>query len=345
MDRQPHDQHIHVVAIGGGGGATHVLHAVAPFAASRTAVIAVTDTGRSTGLARQIGNMPAPGDLRATIAAFASDQLMAEALNHRFDGAGIPALEGMAFGNLLIAALTRVTGDFAAAVDYTARLAATTVRVLPVSVANATLCAELADGTKVEGELKVRAPGKPPIARLFLREPAAAYPPALDAIRNADLVTLGPGSLWTSVLACMQFAGVAEALADCRGTVAYICNSTTQPGQTDGYRCIDHVQQVVAALGPGVLDVALINVSDPDPAALRSYAEEGLHLLRPDDTEIAAVRALGVTPLVRELTREVEPRRALWNKQDTIRYDIEALRTALLEIVTMKGDCHGRSAS
>lgn len=341
MDRQPHDRHVHVVAIGGGGGATHVLQAVAPFAASRTAVIAVTDTGRSTGLARQIGAMPAPGDLRATIAAFADDRLMAETLNHRFDGAAVPALEGMAFGNLLIAALTRVTGDFATAVDYTARLAAATVQVLPVSVANATLCAELADGTHVEGEFAVRAPGKPPIARLFLREPAAAYPPALDAIRNADLVTLGPGSLWTSTLACVQFAGVVEALADCRGTVAYVCNSTTQPGQTDGYRCLDHVQQVVEALGPGVLDAALINAADPDPAALRAYEDEGLHLLRPDDDEIAAIRALGVTPLVRELTREIGPRRALWNKQDTIRYETDALRAALDEIVTLKGDING----
>lgn len=341
MDRQPHDRHVHVVAIGGGGGATHVLQAVAPFAASRTAVIAVTDTGRSTGLARQIGAMPAPGDLRATIAAFADDRLMAETLNHRFDGAAVPALEGMAFGNLLIAALTRVTGDFATAVDYTARLAAATVQVLPVSVANATLCAELADGTHVEGEFAVRAPGKPPITRLFLREPAAAYPPALDAIRNADLVTLGPGSLWTSTLACVQFAGMVEALADCRGTVAYVCNSTTQPGQTDGYRCLDHVQQVVEALGPGVLDAALINAADPDPAALRAYEDEGLHLLRPDDDEIAAIRALGVTPLVRELTREIGPRRALWNKQDTIRYETDALRAALDEIVTLKGDING----
>ncbi|MGB9754462.1 gluconeogenesis factor YvcK family protein [Roseiflexus castenholzii] len=341
MDRQAHDRHIHVVAIGGGGGATHVLHAVAPFAASRTAVIAVTDTGRSTGLARKIGTMPAPGDLRATIAAFADDQVLAETLNHRFDGAAVPALEGMAFGNLLIAALTRVTGDFAAAIEHTARLAAATVQVLPVSVANATLCAELADGTHVEGEFAVRAPGKPPIARLYLREPAAAYPPALDTIRHADLVTLGPGSLWTSVLACVQFAGIAEALADCRGTVAYICNSTTQPGQTDGYRCIDHVQRIVEALGHGTLDVALINRSDPDPAAIRSYAEEELHLLRPDDDEIVAIQALGVTPLVRELTEAAGPRRALWNKQDTIQYDAEALRAALYEIVIMKGNHHG----
>ena len=341
MDPCSFDIQIDVVAIGGGGGATHVLRAVAPFAASRTAIIAVTDTGRSTGLARQIGAMPAPGDLRATIAAFASDQVMAETLNHRFDGAGVPALAGMAFGNLLIAALTRVTGDFAVAVEHTARLAGASVHVLPVSVANTTLCAELIDGTYVTGEFEVRAPGKSPLARLFLHEPANAYPPALDAIRSADLVVIGPGSLWTSVLACLQFGGVVEALAHCRGTVAYVCNSTTQPGQTDGYRCIDHVQRIVTTLGPGVLDVALINRSNPDADALRLYEEEGLYLLRPDDDEIAAVRALGVMPLVRELTGYVEPRRALWNKQDTIRYDTGALGVALHEVVMMKGKTNG----
>lgn len=334
MGDQPVGRGIHIVAIGGGGGATQVLQAAAPLAAVRTAVIAVTDTGRSTGLARHIGSMPAPGDLRATIAAFAGDRFVAEVLNHRFDGAGIPALAGMAFGNLLIAALTRVTGNFATAIEHTARLAASSVRVLPVSTANATLCAELADGALVEGEFEVRAPGKPSIVRLFLREPADAYPPALDAIRSADLVVLGPGSLWTSVLACVQFTGVAEALADSCGTVVYVCNTTTQPGQTDGYRCIDHVQRVVEVLSPGTIDVALINRSDPDPAALRQYAEEGVHLLHPNDDEIAAIRALGVIPLVRALTEPAGQRRVLWNKQDTIRHDTGALEAALREVLT-----------
>jgi len=324
---------LHVVAIGGGGGATQVLRAVEPYAASRVAVIAVTDTGRSTGLARQIGDIPAPGDLRATIAAFARDELMASLLNHRFDGAGVPALAGMAFGNLLLAALARVTGDFAAAVEHAARLAGASVRVLPVSVANTTLCAELADGTIVEGELAVRGREKAPLARLFLRQPADAYPPALAAIREADLVVLGPGSLWTTVLACLQFAGLVEALAASRGVVVYVCNTTTQPGQTDGYRALDHVQRVVAALGPGVLDGVAINRSAPDPDALRQYAAEGLYLLQPGDDEIAAIAALGVRLLVRPLTEPVGEKRALWNKQDTVRHDTGALGAALRDMV------------
>src|SRR5215813_14033772 len=103
---------LHVVAIGGGGGATQVMKAAEPFADRLTAIIAVTDTGRSTGLARAIGGIPAPGDLRATIAACATDPLLADLLQHRFSGAGVPQLEGMAFGNLLLATLAQIMGDF-----------------------------------------------------------------------------------------------------------------------------------------------------------------------------------------------------------------------------------------
>ncbi|HWQ12097.1 MAG TPA: gluconeogenesis factor YvcK family protein [Roseiflexaceae bacterium] len=322
-------ENIHIVAIGGGGGASQVLRAARSFAARLTAVIAVTDTGRSTGLARAIGRIPAPGDLRATIAAFAGDPLLARLLEHRFDGAGVPQLEGMAFGNLLIAALARLTGDFGAAVEQAARMAGCEAEVLPVSTADAHICAELADGTRVEGELQVRGLGKPPIARLALCAPAAAYPPALEAIRSADLVAIGPGSLFTTVLACLAFDGVAEALRAARGTVVYVCNTTTQPGQTDGYRAADHVRRVVEALGVGTLDVALINRSAPDEAALAAYAAQGLHLLRPDDAELVEIAGLGVRVVARPLTEQAPGGRALWNKQDTIRHDVRALGEAL----------------
>ena len=146
----------HIVAIGGGGGATQVLKAAEHLAERLTAIVAVTDTGRSTGLARAIGGIPAPGDLRATIAAFATDPLIADLLQYRFSGAGIAQLEGMAFGNLLIAALAQVLGDFDVAVKQVAQMAGCSAQVLPVATANNDICAELADGTVVEGELHVR---------------------------------------------------------------------------------------------------------------------------------------------------------------------------------------------
>jgi uncharacterized cofD-like protein len=186
----------------------------------------------------------------------------------------------------------------------------------------------------VEGELQVRGLNKPPIARLFLRDAAPAHPPALDALRSADLVILGPGSLFTTVLANLLFGGVAEALHAARGQVVYICNTTTQSGQTDGFTGLDHVQRVVTALGPGVLDAALINRSQPDETTIAGYAAEGLHLLRPDDAEITAIAALGARPIVRDLTERAGEKRALWNKQDTIRHDTAALQVALRELVT-----------
>jgi uncharacterized cofD-like protein len=320
---------IHIAAIGGGGGATQILKAAQSFADKLTAIIAVTDTGRSTGLARQIGRIPAPGDLRATIAAFATDPLIADLLQHRFDGAGVSQLEGMAFGNLLLAALAQVTGDFATAVEQTARLAGCAADVLPIATADAQLCAELEDGRIVEGELAVRGLNKSPIVRLFLRDATPAYPPALDAIRSADIVVIGPGSLFTTILVNLLFEGVAEALHAARGQVIYICNTTTQSGQTDGFTALDHVRRVVAAVGAGTLDAALLNRSQPDEATIARYAAEGLHLLRPDDSEIAAIRALGVRPVVRDLTERSGERRALWNKQDTIRHDPTALQAAL----------------
>lgn len=324
----------HVVAIGGGGGATQVLKAAEGFAGQRTAIIAVTDTGRSTGLARAIGEIPAPGDIRATIAAFAENKPVAELLQHRFSGAGVPALEGMAFGNLMLAALAQTTGDFGEAVRAVAKMAQSSATVLPASTADAQLCAELADGAHVQGELAVRGLGKAPIERLYLREPAAAEPAALEAIREADLVVIGPGSLFTTVLATLLFEGMAEALRDTRGTVVYVANTTTQPGQTEAFRAADHVRRLVEALHPGTLDAALINQSRPDAEALRAYEAEGLFLLQPDDAELAEIAALGVRPVARALTEPVGQKRAIWNKQDTVRHDVAALGQALHELWT-----------
>jgi uncharacterized cofD-like protein len=328
---------MHVVAIGGGAGATQVLKAAQADVDQLTAVIAVTDTGRSSGLARMIGGIPAPGDLRATITAFATDPLLAALLQHRLSGAGVPQLEGMAFGNLLIAALAQVLGDFAAAVEQVARLAGCAAQVLPISTVDTQLCAELSDGMVVEGELAVRGLGKPPIRRLFLRDDAPAHEPALDAIRAADLVVLGPGSLFTTLLANLLFRGVDAALRETRGQVVYICNTTTQPGQTDGYTALDHVRRVVEAVGAGVLDTVLINRSWLDQAALARYAADGVFLLQPSDDEIAAIAALGVRPSVGELTERPGEQRALWNKQDTVRHDPAALWAALRDLLPDRG--------
>ena len=323
-----------IVAIGGGGGATQILKAAEALSDRLTAVIAVTDTGRSTGVARAIGGIPAPGDLRATIAAFATNRPLADLLQHRFDGRGLAQLEGMAFGNLMLAAMAQSSGDFAGAVEQLATLCACTARVLPVTAANTQLCAELADGTCVEGELLVRGRDKPPIKRLFLSISAPAYPPVLTAIQNADLVLLGPGSLFTTVLAALLTEGLAEALATSRARVAYFCNTTTQPGQTDGLRAYEHVRRVTQLLGTGTLDTAVINHSQYDKQAMQPYEDEGLFLLQPDAQEIMSIESLGVHTMVRELAEPIGAKRALWNKQDTVRHSLTALQSVLRELLS-----------
>lgn len=326
---------LHLVAMGGGTGTSRILLGVRPYFARLTAIVAVTDTGRSTGIARTLANIPAPGDLRSTLAAMAHEPeaLMPRLLQHRFRSNDYPALNGMAFGNLLLAALSDMTGDFAGAVEQVGELVQSMAQVLPASTSNTHLCAELTDGTVVETELAVRGLHKAPIYRIFLADrDAPAYPPALDAIRRADVVVLGPGSFYTSVMATLPFQGMITALRETSATVVFVCNTTTQPGQTDGLTAYDHVAKMTAMLGQGVLDVALINRSDNLPAdLLAQYAAEGLFLLRPDDDEIARIAELGVQPLVRDYV-EIEEKRELWNKQDTLRHDLDVLQWALWKI-------------
>ncbi|MGQ9927040.1 MAG: gluconeogenesis factor YvcK family protein [Chloroflexaceae bacterium] len=327
---------LRLVAIGGGGGVSQVLLGARPYFSTLTAAIAVTDTGRSTGIARTIADMPAPGDVRNTLATLARDpdSLLARLMQHRLHSSAVPVLDGMAFGNLLIAALTQMIGDFAEAVEAASLMLDCTARILPISTVNTHLCAELEDGSVAENELAVRALNKAPIHRLYLSTPQApANPAVIQAILQADVVTIGPGSFFTSVLATLLFDHVREALRDTRATVVFICNTTTQPGQTDGFSVADHVRHLVNLLGPGVLDIALINRSNQlDPQVIAEYAAEGLHMLEPNEEELAQIGKLGVRPLVRNLAEATEGKRTLWNKQDTIRHDPTLIGLALWKI-------------
>jgi len=326
----------HLVAIGGGNGTGRILLGARPYFKRLTAVVGVTDTGRSTGIARQMVGMPAPGDLRSTLASLAAEpeSLFVRLLQHRFNSPDVSAMHGMAFGNLLLAAMTQLTGDFTESVRLLSEQVKSMAQILPVSSADTNLCAELEDGSIREHELEVRGLNKPRIRRVFLADPTArAYPPVLDAIAQANVVVIGPGSFYTSLLSTLLFDGVVEALRNTPATVAFVCNTTTQPGQTDGYTAFDHVQAMLDVLGPGALDVALINRSDTiDPVLLSQYESEGLHLLRPDDDEIARIAALGVRPLVRDFVEKTEGKRELWEKLDTLRHDLEVLEMALWKL-------------
>ncbi len=330
-----HDKKL--VALGGGNGTTQIILSCQSYFSQMTAIVGTTDCGRSTGVARSIGNIPAPGDIRNTISNLAYDheRLIPRLLQHRFNGDGVPQLEGMAVGNLIIAALAQMEGSFSVAVDELQELVGCIARVVPVSDANVDLCAELEDGTITRNELETRGLNKSPIKRLFLSdEDARATEVVLDEIRTADLVVIGPGSFYTSIMATLVFGGIREALAETNGTVVYVANTTTQPGQTDTYSAFDYVTKMSEFLGSGVLDYALVNKSTHlTETVLAKYAADGIHVINPDDREMEKLNTLPFQVIVADFAESAGEKREIWNKLDTIRHDHGKIGRQLQELL------------
>lgn len=328
-------QPLRVVCLGGGLGAPTVMAGMRAHTDDITGIIAVTDSGRSTGKVRIALDVPAPGDVRNAIAVLAEgDPVLRRLFSHRFETDKSVELNGMAFGNLFIAALAQQEGSFLRAVEEAARLLGIRGRVLPVTLYNTHLCAKLADGTVVEEEVNVRGLGKARIERIFLRDPdVRAAAGTCEAIEAADLITLGPGSLYTTVCACLLVPEIARAISEARGLVVYVGNTTTQPGQTDDVTLSGHVAAVVDYLGGAGLDVVLLN-DDAPPAHLRDHhAEQGMRYLEPTADELRSIEALGVRIAKAPIIDKWSGPRELWNKQDTIRHDPTRLADALTALL------------
>jgi uncharacterized cofD-like protein len=324
-----------VVCVGGGLGAPTIMAGLRRYTEDITGLIAVTDSGRSTGKVRIALDVPAPGDIRSALTVLAEgDPALVRLFSHRFETDKSEELNGMAFGNLFLAALTQQEGSFLRAVEEASRLLGIRGRVLPVTLYNTHLCAKLTDGTIVEEEVNVRGIGKAPIERIYLKDDdVRATDGSVEAIVSADLITLGPGSLFTTVCACLLVPEIARAIANAQGLVVYVANTTTQPGQTDGFSIADHVRVVTDYLGGSGLDLVLVN-DDTPPAELRAhYAERGVAYLGPTAAEIAQVEALGVRAVTAPVIDKWSGPRDLWLKQDTIRHDAARVATALLRLV------------
>jgi len=267
-----HQQGPRIVAIGGGTGMPGLLRGLRDYTGNITAVVTVADDGGSSGrLRRELGLLP-PGDFRNNIAALSRDEaLMTQLLQYRFGGnvlgADLNELQGHAFGNLLLAALTGITGSFDEALLAAQRVLAMRGRVVPSTLANVTLAAEVLVEREGETAVVQRVVGESAIPqaggriRRVLLEPAnvRAYPPALKAIFQADLIVIGPGSLYTSILPNLLVIDLAEALLHARAPKIYICNLATQPGETDNYTVADHVETILQHTAPGIINVVLAN--------------------------------------------------------------------------------------
>ena len=328
---------INVVAIGGGLGAVQVMQGLKNHTERLTGIIAVTDTGRSTGIVREFAQIPAPGDIRNALATLSADDgsLLSRVMQHRIVAPGDPNLEGMAFGNLFIAALTQMSDSFVKAIQQISDFLDVQADIFPVTEENTHICAELMDGTIVEEEFNVRQLDKAAIKRIFVQNPeATVYSPCIDALREADLITIGPGSLFTTVIACLAFKEIAQAIRDSSALKVYVCNTTTQPGQTDDYSLSDHVQQVVSYLGLGILDYVVLNSTQPSAELMELYARERVNVLLPTPEEIHKIKTMNVMPVLADLADTRSGKRALWQKQDTIRHNPQLIAAILLDLMS-----------
>ncbi len=239
-----------LVAIGGGNGLSTLLSGLKRFVGAReepvwlenlSAIVAVSDDGGSSGRLRDELQMLPPGDIRNCMVALSEDShLLSQLFQHRFRGAG--DLGGHSFGNLFLAALTEITGDFAEAVKLSSEILASKGHIYPATVADVRLAAELLDGSIVKGETKIGRVGRE-IKRLYL-EPknCQPLPETLAAIAAADVISIGPGSLFTSLLPPILVDGVAQAIADSPAIKIFVCNLMTQPGETDGFSARQHLE-------------------------------------------------------------------------------------------------------
>jgi uncharacterized cofD-like protein len=253
-----------IVTLGGGTGLSTLLRGLKQYTYNITAVVSVADDGGSSGkLRRDLGILP-PGDLRNCLAALSYDEaLLGQLFQYRFpDGEG--GLDGHSFGNLFISALADITGSFEEAVAESGRVLAVYGRVLPSTLHNVRLVADvrlphLVSEVRIEGESRIpEAAGRVRHVWLEPNDPPA-FPDAVRAILSAELVVIGPGSLYTSLLPNLLVPDLAEALRACRALRVYVCNVATQPGETDGYSCSDHVRAMQEHVGRNLFDVVVVN--------------------------------------------------------------------------------------
>lgn len=309
---------LRIVTIGGGTGLSTLLRGLKKHNVEITAIVTVGDDGGSSGRLRTEFNVPAPGDIRNCLVALAdSETLLGDLFQYRFDSED-SGLNGHSFGNLFITAMTKVSGSFEQAIIESSRVLNIRGTVVPSSLENIIVAAEMMDGRTLYGETTiVREQAR--IKRVFLQpENAEAYDPAIEAILSADLIVLGPGSLYTSVIPNLLVEGIAHALRFAPGERVYVCNVATQPGETDGFSVIDHLKALDEHCGGLPVDRVLVN-SNLAPAATGIKPEWG----------VAAVGYNGPGEYEGEVLID---QRDVVNPEFPLRHDPEKLANVLLDI-------------
>jgi uncharacterized cofD-like protein len=343
------ERELRVVAIGGGTGLSTLLKGLKKYVVSAAdshlpagsdfariselcAVVTVTDDGGSSGRLRKEFNMLPPGDVRNCIVALSEDEaLLSKVFQHRFEkGTG---LEGHSFGNLFLAALTSLTGDFSEAVRLSSEILATRGHIYPATAANIELAALMDDGSRVCGETKITA-SKGRVEELFLVPPKPEpLPQTLDAIARADLITVGPGSLFTSLIPNLLVCGIPHAIRDSAAIKVYVCNLMTQANESLGRTAADHIRALYDHAGCRLFDYALINRQPASEELQAKYSLEGASQIVVD---LDAIEALGVCPVLGDYLFE----------DNVARHDTDQLAKDLLDLVTQApSERHSRTGA
>ena len=315
-----------IVAIGGGHGLSTMLRGLKRYSRDITAIVTVADDGGGSGMLRQDLGMLPPGDARDCVLALANtDRVMEQLMNYRFsDG----TLTGQNFGNLLLAALNGICGSFSEAIRMMGQVLAITGRVLPVTEESIHLQAQFSDGSTVLGEseiFNVKKGTEKTISRVTLvPQHPRAFSEAIAAIERADLILIGPGSLYTSIIPNFLVDGITEAVVRAKGHTLMVMNLMTQDGETEGYTAVDHLRAFLRHSQEGILDGCLVNSAPVPEHLLEDYRQEGADMIRVDREQI---EKLGVTLYEKPL---------LSTKSEFARHDPILLADAVMDIYTQQ---------
>ena len=316
-----------IVVVGGGTGNHTTLSGLKYEECDLTAVVAMTDSGGSSGRLRdELGHLP-PGDIRQCILALAPDNgstaLLARLFDYRFNAGN--GLLGHSFGNLFLTALTEITGNTATAIAEASRMLAINGKVLPVTLTKSTLVACLKDGSEVVGEANIDQRKEKldvTIDYVYLTPKAYTYPPVLEAIENADTIIMGPGDIYTSILPNLLVEDVAQAINDSRAVKSCICNLMTKPGESDGFKASDFVNLIREYLGTTrPLDYLVVNSAPHPDRLMQRYSSYGQYPVEVDLEECSKV--------VREVVQE-----PLLSAGVYLRHDPRSLARTIMGILT-----------
>ena len=340
---------LRVVAIGGGTGLATVLHGLKEYVAppgewprdgeglgisDLSAIVTVSDDGGSSGRLRKELNVPAPGDVRNCIVALSEDEaLLARLFQYRFPAG--EGLSGHSFGNLFLSAMTAITGDFIQAVEHSSAILATRGHIYPATTSNAQLYAIMDDGSFVRGETNITASQRRIVELRMAPANAKPLPAALEAIERADLITIGPGSLFTSLVPNLLVRGVVNAIVNSRAVKVFVCNLMTQANESLGLTASDHIRALYKHARHEFFDFALVNRTAASPELTAKYAEKQQSLIEPD---VERIEALGVKPVLGDyLTETLHPVEGPVARHDTHHVAHDLLRLVAQAHETVAG--------